>query len=262
MNRSSREVNVFSVSALDLFASALGAFILISLMMIPSFPNVGPTVVEPPEPEPLPEPPTPVKQLPPLDLVIALDVTGSMGEELNGLKAEIGQMVRMLTGMAPSLGVGLVTFGDRCYEQSISRFPLRQVSGSPPNQMALLRFVDELSLRMGCCSSRCSNPDQEEDFLRGLQAATDMPWRTESERKVVVMLTDNPAYADEQQRAVEHAGRFFAQAGGREVSTVLAGLGGVSGTEAFLRRVADAGEGAYVPPGASMTGMILMALLL
>ena len=33
----SREINVFSMSALDLFASALGAFILISLVLMPYF---------------------------------------------------------------------------------------------------------------------------------------------------------------------------------------------------------------------------------
>ena len=33
----SREINVFSMSALDLFASALGAFILISIVLMPYF---------------------------------------------------------------------------------------------------------------------------------------------------------------------------------------------------------------------------------
>ena len=33
----SREINVFSMSALDLFASALGAFILIAIVLMPYF---------------------------------------------------------------------------------------------------------------------------------------------------------------------------------------------------------------------------------
>ncbi len=33
----SREINVFSMSALDLFASALGAFILITIVLMPYF---------------------------------------------------------------------------------------------------------------------------------------------------------------------------------------------------------------------------------
>ena len=36
-----REVNVFSMSALDLFASSMGAFMLLSVMALPFFPNTG-----------------------------------------------------------------------------------------------------------------------------------------------------------------------------------------------------------------------------
>ena len=40
-----REINVFSVSALDLFASALGAFILVSVVLMPYFLRVDPEEV-------------------------------------------------------------------------------------------------------------------------------------------------------------------------------------------------------------------------
>ena len=39
MKRRHREINIFSMSALDLFASALGAFILIAVVLFPYFPN-------------------------------------------------------------------------------------------------------------------------------------------------------------------------------------------------------------------------------
>lgn len=41
MKSRNREINIFSMSALDLFASALGAFILISIALFPYFPNTG-----------------------------------------------------------------------------------------------------------------------------------------------------------------------------------------------------------------------------
>jgi hypothetical protein len=41
MKRRSREINIFSISTLDLFASAMGAFILITLALFPFFPNTG-----------------------------------------------------------------------------------------------------------------------------------------------------------------------------------------------------------------------------
>ncbi len=77
MRRRSRELNIFSMSALDLFASALGAFILITLILMPYYlrqkpvPPVPPTCpicppvpasapapvpVPAPEPEPVPAP--------------------------------------------------------------------------------------------------------------------------------------------------------------------------------------------------------------
>lgn len=41
MKKRSRELNIFSMSALDLFASALGAFILITIVLLPFFPNLS-----------------------------------------------------------------------------------------------------------------------------------------------------------------------------------------------------------------------------
>ena len=41
MKRRSRDINIFSISTLDLFASALGTFILITLVLFPYFPNTG-----------------------------------------------------------------------------------------------------------------------------------------------------------------------------------------------------------------------------
>ena len=46
MKSRSREINVFSMSALDLFASALGAFILISIVLMPYFLRVEPEEVD------------------------------------------------------------------------------------------------------------------------------------------------------------------------------------------------------------------------
>ena len=41
MKRKNREINIFSMSALDLFVSALGAFILLAVVIFPHFPNTG-----------------------------------------------------------------------------------------------------------------------------------------------------------------------------------------------------------------------------
>ena len=54
MKRRNREINVFSMSALDLFASALGAFILLAIVIFPYFPNTArvPALASPTPPAP------------------------------------------------------------------------------------------------------------------------------------------------------------------------------------------------------------------
>lgn len=73
MRRKSTELNIFSMSALDLFASALGAFILIVLILLPYYKKENSTV--PPVSKICPEPapacpvcptPRPVEKCPPI----------------------------------------------------------------------------------------------------------------------------------------------------------------------------------------------------
>lgn len=57
MKRPSREINIFSMSALDLFASAMGAFIFIMVVLVPYFAKTSPTPPQPitcPVPKPCP----------------------------------------------------------------------------------------------------------------------------------------------------------------------------------------------------------------
>ena len=48
MKPTRREASIFSVSAIDLFASALGAFIVVALVLLPYFPNTGDAPAQPP----------------------------------------------------------------------------------------------------------------------------------------------------------------------------------------------------------------------
>ena len=286
MKRRSREISIFSVSALDLFASALGAFILIAVVMFPYFPNTSrmPVVVAAPSPDcppaappcppvpvcppcpPTPEPTPPATQFPHLDMVIALDVTGSMGQQIAKLKAEVGQLASVLSRLTPSLGLGLVAFGDRYWDRPITAFGLREIDASTVDQFRT--FVRNLELNHGCSPGSCRNPDFPEAFLDALTAAAAMNWRSRAELRMIVLITDNPAYESEQEQAVSAAGSF-AGAGDSGVSTVFIrtyrGDGSphsAPGTEAFLRRVATAGRGRFVPDeGGSVTVNLLLALM-
>ena len=327
MKRRNREVSIFSMSALDLFASALGAFILIAIVMFPYFPNTGTADqadlddalgrlrdvagdndelkqihdqlnqaigalrdelsrcqrqldelegelgacraetrsqqnrIDEQEAEnarlqgQLDE-----LEFPHLDLVIALDVTGSMAAEIEGLKAEIDGLATILQRLAPSVGVGVVAFGDRQWPRPLTQFRLVDI-GSAGNRTRLAGFIESLSTNMGMQDP--ANPDQPEAILAGLRAAVDMPWRPGAERRQVVVITDNPAYPEEVEAAVRAASAFAAGAGGGSVSSVFvdSGDGSLPDTEAFLARVASAGGGQAVRAGGSMTADVLLSLL-
>ena len=281
MKRRSREISIFSMSALDLFASALGAFILIAIVIFPYFPNTSrspvvvvaatpdcpPVVPCPPAPPapPAPSPPTPAPPAPPaaqfphLDLIVALDVSGSMGDQIAGLRAEVNQLSSVMMGLTPSLGMGVVAFGDRNWDRPITTFPLREISGSTTNQSAFQEFVAELRTNMGLGGGY--NDDNPEAFREALTEAARMNWRARAELRIIVLITDNPAYPEESDQAVAEA-RSFAATGNARVSTVFRDTNSDSGSRAFLERVANAGRGQFVEDtGGSFTVTLLLSML-
>ena len=336
MKRRNRELTLFGMASLDLFASALGAFILISIIIFPliadasrsepaepipmlaavpcpepivcpvlptypalptpvacpavptpaptptpalvvaAVPETPPADPEPvtcpvcpavpapvpcPQPDPGPVPPTATYQLPHLDLVIALDVTSSMGPQVAALKAEVGQLSVLLSRMAPSFGIGLIAFGDRQWERPTTTFSLRRVSGPTLNRAAFRGFVNNLSVRMGLGSG--GNNDPPEAFLAALTEAARMPWRPESERRVIVLVTDHPAYPEEVNRTIATAAAI-ARLPGHRVSTVYINSQGFVDpqVEGFLQSVANAGRGQFVRDvGGSLTVNLLLSLL-
>ena len=283
MKRRSREISIFSMSALDLFASALGAFILLAIVIFPYFPNTARTpvvVVAAPSPDPcppvlpcppaapcpecppVPEPAPPATQFPHLDLVIALDVSGSMGNQIVSLKSEVDQLSRVLIGLTPSLGVGMVAFGDQYWQAPVTTFALREISASAAERGAFERFVAGLDSNMGLGAG--DNPDGPEAFLRALTEAVGMSWRPDAELRMIVLITDNPAYAHEVDRAISDAASF-AGIGNSRVSTVYVRTNNrPEGEQAaqFLERVAAAGRGQFVrDTGGSLTVTLLLSLM-
>lgn len=325
MKRRNRELTVFGMASLDLFASALGAFILISIVIFPYITdaarNAPPTppppqmvavaapeepaacpvcpalapmavpeplscpvcptlpadpepvecpVVAPvrcpvcPTPEPAPDPPAcPAAnyQFPHLDLVIVLDVTSSMGRQVESLKTEVGQLSELLSELSPSFGVGMVAFGDRYWERPLTVFPLRQISGPTLNRAAFRGFVNGLDVQMGAGSGL--NLDAPEAFLAALNEAARTSWRAGSARRVIVMVTDNTAYPEEINESIL-AAASIARVAGHRVSTVYVNTTGAPNVQAdaFLQSVANAGAGQYVRDvGGSLTVNLLLSLL-
>ena len=294
MKSRSREINIFSMSALDLFASGMGAFILLAVVGLVFFPNRGDSDERVAEvKEALAEARQERDQarrerdraqrerdaaagrlnaaeqaqqqlkeieIPDIDIVICLDVTGSMGDQIAGLQQQIVDLANVLDALAPSAGVGVVAFGDRAWRRPL--YVQRIVETA--QAAALQHFVNTLSPAMGHTQATDPNRDTPEAVALALEEAVRLNWRPVSQRRYIVAVTDNPAYPDRVQAAMQ-AARSFAAADGQRVSTVRANATAPGSDLAgpFLRDLAEAGSGEYVDAagGGSMIASVLMAVL-
>ncbi|WP_333609217.1 vWA domain-containing protein, partial [Arsukibacterium sp.] len=194
-----RDINIFSMSALDLFASAMGAFILLAVIALPFFGNISKIPTEAPLqcpepvicPKPVPcqvcPPPTPpgFQKMDKLDLVVVLDISGSMSAEINSLKAEIRDIAALLDRLSDSAALRLVVFGDDGFDIPVTHFPL-----------TLTRNVDILqaqlqNVKVDVGRGRGSNNTDGEAVYPGFSEAMKTQWRADATRRTVVIITDD-----------------------------------------------------------------------
>ena len=294
MKQRSREINVFSISALDLFASALGAFILMSIVFMVFF---AMTSQESGQAEEVRVELADVEEalgrcetelsgsvdaselaacrtdvadlkgeldkfagatgsgplIPSMDVVICLDITGSMGAQIDGLKQEVVNLARVLDALTQSSGLGMVAYGDRAYDAPTDSHRI-----VPTNDMASLReWVNGLEARKGIGAG--GNPDYEEAVDTALAEAVGMNWRGESELRYIIVITDAPAYRDKEQATYSTAADF-ARREGHHVSTVMVGQ---RNAQDFLDQLARHGRGQFIDDvgGQSMIAGILLAIM-
>lgn len=273
MKLRSKDINIFSMSALDLFASALGAFMLLSVMALPFFPNTGdsPEVAEQVRQRlqeardsnaALAEELAKIK-IPDLDIVIGLDISGSMAGEIAQLKQQISDLASVLDSLAPSVGIGVIAFGDRLFDRPLAVFDIQPTT----NIDTIQRFINGMHTNMGLGGG--DNPDPPEAVHLALNQAVALSWRNISQRRYIILVTDNPAYPEatsstyRQARAFSRSGRGGAQ---HYVSTVI--VGNEPGrsdpqTALFLTELAAAGQGQFIDSrnGQSMLASILLAVV-
>ncbi len=324
-----KEINVFSMSALDLFASGMGAFVLLAVMALPFFPNTGDSQERiedikeelsqaQAERDAATERVSSLEQalsqiqhddnvrevlqqalndalqelenarqktrelqaalnnaenransleealvhakMPSLDIVICLDVTASMTEQIEGLKREISVLAEILNRLAPSAGIGLVAFGDRTWMQPIHIQNIVPTS----NLQRIESFIRQLEPNMD--PQAFQNRDGPEMLATALERGIALNWRPDSQRRYVIVVTDNAAYPEREQAALQ-AARWFASAQGRYVATVRANfvpfISDRQAADRFLPELARAGNGQFVDAagGESMIGSLLLAIL-
>lgn len=273
MKKRSRELHVFSISALDLFASALGAFVLLTVIFLPFVSTIGGSSSRSDEQgvadvrddsevrNTRPSQATSALQsgqegkaitLPHIDLVIAMDTTASMKEEIALLQDDVSLLASILSTICPSFAMGIVDFKDPTDVPSIRTHRLRIVSGES-SRSAVQRFVNSM-----VATSNPGNQEPEEGISDALKMATIMPWRDVAERRIIVVISDEAAI--DEGRALQLAAEFAGRAGNK-VSTVVASHESGSNVQDFMSRLAREGKGTSIRATESMIGTILEAII-
>lgn len=271
MKLKNREVNIFSMSALDLFASGMGAFILLAVISLPFFSNIskvpaaGPQIC--PEPVMCPKPlvcevcpppaPPGFKKLPDLDFVVVLDISGSMDKVLGGLRAEIGGVAALLDKLADSSFIRVVPFGDNGFDQPVSdQFGLVTTK----DLSAVHRVLDKIQIDMGIGSG--GNNLDGEAVYPGFAEAMNTHWRSSSKNKVVVIITDDSPHPGDNRRLLDDVEAFVGQAEGNKVSVIFTKDN--ESRLAFYQTVSKQGKGdlvLYRSGKTSLTSSLILSLL-
>ncbi len=241
MKRRSTEINIFGMSALDLFASALGAFILITVVLFPYFPN---NVIQ-------------KTKIPDIDVVISLDVTGSMKNEIEGLKNQVSQFIDVLALLAPTVGIGVVAFGDREYQYPTTTKNILEVTNSDIELKEIQNFFHNITLHFGIANGK--NDDVGEAIDLALEEAINMDWRTIAEQRYIVIITDDLVNPDKMAYTYRLASNFSAEKG--NAVSIVAGDMRNFNVRSYLQKLAKNGNGRFVDTHGSLIGATLAAIL-
>lgn len=192
-----------------------------------------------------------------LDILILIDITGSMGAALEGLKGEINNVIKVLNHIAPSLGIGIVAYGDKRQETVVFEFPIVDLTVSG-NQTRLNSFIQSMSLNMGL--GRGSNPELPEALHLAMERAMRANWRPNAEERYMVIITDAPPYSDEEENVYRMA-RTFASNPGNYISTVHVRDNRIyEKAREVLQRLAQIGDGSYIDSSSGESFMTYMLI--
>jgi len=282
--KKNREINIFSMSALDLFASALGAFIIITIIVLPYYLKTDRTLkdklniakqklnIEKTKHQHTKKSLAKAKKsaqsnlkIVNLDIVFVLDVTGSMGDSIAGLRTHLTSIVRVLRKVSTTLNIGFVAFRDRRNIPVTSTFPLTNMTDQ--GQKRLLSFIS--NLRAGGGGGR--NPDWPEAVEVGIRDAKNLQWRNKS-KQIIIVIGDAPTSVQFRELSFRLA-REFRSRHNSSLSAIYVDTFARSRNAAafrkrygpdvrgFFKKLAKAGGGDYVEDRGRMLESILLSVL-
>ena len=153
-----------------------------------------------------------------LDLALVIDTTGSMGDELEYLKAELGSIVGRIADASPGLDlrVGIVAYRD-----DGDAYVVRAAD-----------FADVAAARVSLGNERADGGgDYPEAMDRAMDAMLDLGWRADA-AKVALLVADAPPHADRTGATFEAALR----ARSRMIHVVPVAASGVAAEAQYLMR--------------------------
>jgi hypothetical protein len=283
MRKRNREINIFNLSMLDVISGAMAAFLIIMIVLLPYYRKehidyqamidelrsqlvasiqraeaaAEATAAAEAEAQAAREEAAKAKaqaaalEKKDLDLMIVLDTTGSMRDEMASLKADLKGLVEVLQTLSKRLRVGVVAYRDRNPRSGylIRPFPLTVVDGA--GMRRLTSFVDGLDLGDGV--------DWEENVEAGLEeAALRQPWNPQAEG-IIVVIGDARAHPGDVQRAFRIAADFAARGPRFRVSAIQAG-GGDGQDTAFFRNLAVQGGGVHIDSATELLSSIVVSI--
>lgn len=184
-----------------------------------------------------------------LDLMIALDTTLSMEDEMERLKADLNGLVEILDALSQRLRVGVACYTDHESTGDVTRtFPLTEMDAAGLQSLANFLTTQEL----------VSGVDWEEAVEEGLTAAVNQPWNSDAE-SIIAVIGDARAHADKIARAYELAESFSARGPNFRVSAISASSSDTRDFD-FFKELARHGNGAFIPNTAKLLPSIVLSI--
>jgi hypothetical protein len=126
-----------------------------------------------------------------LDLTLVIDTTGSMGDELEYIKAEMRSIARSINERFPQVNqrYGLVFYRDEGDEYVTRTFDFTT-------------SIDEVRKNLHAQKAE-GGGDPPEAMQRGMEDAVNLQWRTGNTARVLFLLADAPPHAQDMERTLK-----------------------------------------------------------
>ncbi|SVC92810.1 uncharacterized protein METZ01_LOCUS345664, partial [marine metagenome] len=123
---------------------------------------------------------------------------------------------------------------------------------------AIKKFAE--SLKAGAGGLVDCNDDPPEALHLAMQDAIRMQWRSESEERVIIVISDQPPYPIQVDRTLRLSRQFVQQHRGRVSIVHVIQPHTTLSDRRILEQIARAGNGEYIEGGASFIGSVLLAV--